>query len=346
MKGRRVQWSCWLAGAALALGACGEPPRGDRADGLSPRDGATAGRDAARLLDASRGDGRAGPQQGSCPIFPADNAWNTDISAMAVHANSQRFINRLGANTALHPDFGTVYRGAPNGIPYVIVAPNQPKVPVAFDPYGDESDPGPYPLPPDAPIEGGPNGTGDRHVIAVDSIGCKLYELYRAFPRQGGVRWEAEGGAIFDLRSNALRPIGWTSADAAGLPIFAGLVRRGEVLRGRIDHALRVTFAVTRRAFVLPATHYASSATDADLPPMGLRLRLKASYDLAGFSTPIQVILRALQRYGMFVADNGGDWFLSGAPDPQWSDDELAELRRVHGRDFEVVETGPIRTRY
>lgn len=330
----------WVPLLLLTLGACAEAPRRGADDG-APRQ-----RDAGRVSDALRGDRGAGPREEECPIFPPDNPWNTDVSALPLHPASGRIIDRLGARTALHPDFGTVYRGAPNGIPYVVVPAGQARVPVGFDPYGSESDPGPYPIPPDAPIEGGPAGDGDRHVLVFDPTGCMLYELYRAFPRQSGARWEAESGARFNLRSNALRPIGWTSADAAGLPIFPGLVRRSEVLRGRIDHALRVTFARTRKAFVLPATHYASNATDDDLPPMGLRLRLRASFDLAPYSAANQVILRALQRYGMFVADNGGDWFLSGAPDPQWSDDDLSNLKQVEGQDFEVVDTGPIRTRY
>lgn len=274
------------------------------------------------------------------PIFPADNPWNTDISQYPVHPNSTNFLASMGLNTGLHPDFGTVWEGAPIGIPYVLVNGNQPRVPVSFY-YDDESDPGPYPVPPDAPIEGGPASDGDRHVLVIDTKNLRLYELYRAFPINNGASWQADSGAVFDLRSNNLRPLYWTSADAAGLPIFAGLVRRDEVVeKGEINHALRFTVRRTQRAFIPPATHFASSSRDANLPPMGLRVRLKADYNISGFSPNVQVILRAMKKYGMFVADNGSDWYVSGAPDPDWDDDELRQLGQVKGRDFEVVYTG------
>jgi hypothetical protein len=228
----------------------------------------------------------------------------------------------------------------------VTIPGDQPLVDVDLSAgYFDESDPGPYAIPPDAPIEGGPDADGDRHVIAVDMHNCLLYELYSAYPDGDGT-WTATSGVIWDLTSSALRPLGWTSADAAGLPIFPGLVRRDEVVAGHIGHALRFTVSASQRAIVLPATHWASSSTDATRPPMGLRLRLKASYDISGFSTGNQVILTALKEYGMIVADNGSDWYLSGAHDPLWDDDELGELKSVPGSAFEVVDTGPVYTDY
>jgi hypothetical protein len=276
-------------------------------------------------------------------LFPADNAWNRDVSGEPVDPNSANLIASMGLNTSLHPDFGTVWNGAPNGIPYVVVSGLQTKVPVTFTAYGDESDPGPYPVPSDAPIEGGPAGTGDRHVVVIDRDNWKLYELYRAFPNGAG--WNAESGAVYDLNTNALRPAGWTSADAAGLPIFPGLVRYDEVFgRKEITHALRFTAVRTRRAYVLPARHFASSNTDPNLPPMGMRVRLKASFDLAGYSPAMQVVLRGLKRYGMILADNGSNWYVSGAPDARWNDDELNTLKGVRGSDFEVVKMGTVVT--
>jgi len=271
-------------------------------------------------------------------LFPDDNPWNEDISNAPVDPNSDRYIASIGANKPLHPDFGTVWEGAPNGIPYVVVPGTQPKVPVSFL-YDDESDPGPYPVPPTAPIEGGPNGTGDRHVLVLDRDNWMLYELYRAFPTKNG--WKADSGAIFDLRKNDLRPEMWTSADAAGLPIMPGLVRYDEVMgQKEIRHALRFTAVKTRRAFVYPARHFASPSRDLDLPPMGMRVRLKATFDISPFPHEAKVILRALQKYGMFLADNGGDWYVSGAPDPRWDDDAKHAIKKVRGRDLEVVRLG------
>jgi hypothetical protein len=268
--------------------------------------------------------------------FPADNPWNTDISAAPVDPNSSTLIASCGIR-GLHPDFGTTYDGAPNGIPYVVVHSAQPRVPLTFD-YADESDPGPYPIPADAPIEGGSSSTGDRHVLVVDVDAWKLYELFDAHPINNGASWHAGSGAVFDLGSDASRPAGWTSADAAGLPIFPGLVRYDEaVQRHAIDHALRFTCPKTRNAYVFPARHYASNDTSSTLPPMGMRVRLKPSFDTSGFSPTVRTILRAMMRYGMFVADNGSGWFVSGAPDPRWSDDDLATLARVSSSAFEVV---------
>ena len=293
------------------------------------------------LTRAQNGPPRPGDRLGGRRPFPDDNPWNTDISAEPVDPNSDALIAGIGLDTGLHPDFGTVWDGAPIGIPYVVVAGDQPRVPIVFDEYGDESDPGPYPVPPDAPIEAG----SDRHVLVVDRDNWMLYELYHAQPRDGGASWTAGSGAVFDLNSNALRPAGWTSADAAGLPIFPGLVRYNEAVEQEtIHHALRFTVARTRRAYVAPARHFASSRTDPNLPPMGMRVRLKAGYDISRFPPPVRAVLAALQRYGMFVADNGSNWFITGAPDPRWDDDELAAIRRVHGRDFEVVRMGELQT--
>jgi hypothetical protein len=275
-------------------------------------------------------------------VFPADNPWNTDISSQPVDPNSVALIASIGMSTGLHPDFGTVWNGAPNGIPYVVVSGTQSKVPVTFD-YAGESDPGPYPIPPNAPIEGGAGSTGDRHVLVVDKDNWKLYELFAATPQGNG--WHAGSGAVFDLSSDAMRPAGWTSADAAGLPIFPGLVRYDEaVTQGAINHALRFTIQHTRHAYVFPARHYASSITDPNVPPMGMRVRLKASFDVTNFPPEVQVILKAMKHYGMFVADNGSNWYVSGAPDPRWSDSNLASLSQVHGSDFEVVQMGTVVT--
>lgn len=268
-------------------------------------------------------------------VFPPDNPWNTDISGYPVDPNSADYIASIGAGTGLHPDFGTVWDGGPNGIPYVLVAGSQPKVPVSFY-YPEESDPGPYPIPDDIPVEWG----SDHHIIVVDTTNRLLYEVFDATKTASG--WDTGSGAIFDLTSNELRPDYWTSADAAGLPIFPGLVRYEEVQAGSINHALRFTVSRTQQGFIHPATHYASSDTNPDLPPMGLRLRLKSSVDISGFSPKVQVILQALKTYGMFVADNGGDWFISGSPNPSWNDEELHRLNEIVGSDFEVVSTGTI----
>lgn len=272
-------------------------------------------------------------------LFPSDNAWNEDVSNAEVDPNSANLIAGMGLNVGLHPDFGTVWNGAPNGIPYIVVAGNQTPVPINFTAFGSQSDPGPYPVPANAPIEGGPNATGDRHVIVIDRDNWKLYELYRAFPINNGASWNADSGAIFDLNSNALRPAGWTSADAAGLPIFPGLVRYDEVFEQQeIKHALRFTAQITRRAYVHPARHWASTNTSVDRPPMGMRVRLKASVNISGYSPYVQVILRALKKYGMILADNGSNWFISGAPDPRWNDDDLSTLKGIKGSDFEVIK--------
>jgi hypothetical protein len=276
------------------------------------------------------------PHEGSCPVFPASNPLNKDISHAPVDPSSARYIESIGAEIHLHADFGT----PPSyGIPYTIVGPHQPKVPIHFTEYGEESNPGPYPVPSNAPVEGA-GEEGDRHVLVLQQGTCKLYELYAA--QRKGSGWDAGSGAVFNLRSNVLRPEGWTSADAAGLPIFPLLVRYPEVRAGRIDHALRVTVQRTQRGYIHPATHLASGDSDPSLPPMGLRLRLKASFSLAGYHGEALVVLRALKRYGLIVADNGSSWYITGAPDPRWNNEDLDQLKHVPGSAFEAVRSGSI----
>jgi hypothetical protein len=284
-----------------------------------------------------------GASFGGKRMFPANNQWNQDISKRPVDPSSDVYIRSIGADADLHPDFA---RGAPDsriGIPYVIVSGKQKPVPVSFIQDADESDPGPYPIPPNAPVEGGALSDGDRHVLVVDRDNWILYELFAAKQQDEG--WQADSGAIFDLNSNKLRPAGWTSADAAGLPILPGLVRADEVFEQKaIRHALRFTCKRSRRAYVFPARHFASKKTDESLPPMGLRVRLKASFDDSRFPPECRVILTALKKYGMILADNGSNWFISGAPDPRWNNANLDQLKRVKGTDFEVVKLGTIVT--
>ncbi len=280
-------------------------------------------------------------------LFPDNDPWNTDISAEPVDPNSAALVASIGLGKPLHPDFGTVANGAPAGMQYVVVTKDQPKVKVVFE-YAGESDPGPYPVPHDGPIEGGPTSDGGRHVLIIDRDAMKLYELFSAFPQDGGTWWKAGSGAIWDLNkiSYGQREKRWTSSDAAGLPVLPGLVRYDEVSEQKeIRHALRFTAVKTRHAYTAPATHYASNKTDPHLPPMGLRVRLKASYDLSKFSPTNQVILRAIQRYGLILADNGSDWFITGSPSPHWDEEDLHQLTRVKGADFEVVKMGEITTR-
>ena len=318
----------WLAGVLLlVLAACG----GD----LGPIYGNLKGADL----------GAGASLHGALP-FPATNAWNTDVSSAPVDPNSDALIASIGLTRGLHPDFGAgLYNGAYIGIPYVVVSGSQAKVPITFTDYGDESDPGPYPVPPDALIEGkmadGSAFGGDRHVLVIDRDANRLYEIGNAYPQPNG-SWRASGGAVFHLDSDTVRPggqPGWTSADAAGLPIFPGLARYDEASTGVIRHALRFTVNDTRRAYVPPATHWASANTSPNLPPMGMRVRLKASYVIpASFSTESKAILQSLKTYGMLVADNGSDWFISGAPDERWDNDKLlTELGSVRGASFEVV---------
>jgi hypothetical protein len=279
------------------------------------------------------------PQAPRCPVLPASNPFNQRVDGLPVAADSATLIASIGEQAPAKADFGSgTYDGGPIGIPYKVVRGSQRRVPVSFD-YADESDKGRYPLPANVPIEGGPNADGDRHVLVVDRDRCRLYELYDAHPLAGGSRWHAGSGAIFDLRSNKLRPAGWTSADAAGLPVLPGLARYAEVAKGSIGHAIRFTARRTRRAYVYPARHFASDDTDPALPPMGLRVRLKRTASLAGLGPQARIVATALQRYGALLADNGSPWFLSGAPDARWDNDDLQTLRNLHGSDFEVVAT-------
>jgi hypothetical protein len=277
--------------------------------------------------------------------FPADNAWNQDISASAVDPNSAAIINFIGPSIGLHPDFGSgQYNGSNIGIPYVVVGSSQSPVNVIFTAYGDESDPGPMPVPANAPIEGDPNpGNGDRHVLVLDNANCWLYELYSSYPNPDG-SWNAGSAAVWDLLADGQRPWTWTSADAAGLPIFPGLARYDEVAGGQIRHALRFTLAQSRAAFVPPASHWAANSSNSLAAPMGMRLRLKASYDISGFSKSNQVILTALKKYGMIMADNGSSMYISGAPDSRWDNDDLHNLGQVTASAFEVVRMNPIYT--
>lgn len=280
------------------------------------------------------GAGSAVPRVAGCRVFPADNVWNQRIDDLPVRQDSEVLKASIGLDEPLHPDFGA-WSGY--GIPWNVVRSSTPRVRVAFT-WPDESDTGPYPIPADPRIEGG----SDRHILMVDRDACRLYELYAARKRTDG-SWRAGSGAVWDLDSNALRPRGWTSADAAGLPILPGLVRYREVRDGAIRHALRFTAPRTRRAYIYPARHFASDDDDPRLPPMGLRVRLKASVDISGFPRQARVILRALKRYGMLLADNGAAWYVTGAPHPNWDDDALHTLHRISGADFEVVDTSGLR---
>ncbi|HEY1654132.1 MAG TPA: hypothetical protein VGF86_03355 [Candidatus Tumulicola sp.] len=317
---------CQLRGslaAALALAACspagGVPSAGVQRTGTAVR--------------------AAVPTVGGCSIFPSDNWWNTDISKYPVDPRSDRYIASIPGN--LHPDFG---RNPHYGIPFDIVPSAQAEVPISFD-YESQSDPGPYPIPPNAQIEGGRHSSGDRHVLVLQKGVCKLFEMWRAFPKGGGTSWHAGSGAIFPLDTDKLRPDGWTSADAAGLPILPALIKCDEVAAGAINHALRFTVERTQAGYIHPATHFASSSHDRDLPPMGLRVRLKASFDISGFNRTAQIILTAMKTYGMFVADNGSNWYFQGEgghASKCWNDDELDALKNVPGTAFEVVKTGRI----
>jgi hypothetical protein len=276
-----------------------------------------------------------GSYLGTLQIFPADNPWNKDISIETTDPNSDNIIAGIGNEAYLHPDFGTVWENNPIGIPYNLVGENMSMKTISFL-YKSESDPGPYPVPQTPLIESG----SDSHMIIIDTIHRKLYELFNA-NRNNDNSWNAGSGAIFDLTSNVLRNDFWTSADAAGLPVFPGLVRYEEVIeKGLINHALRFTVRNTRNAFIHPATHAASSSSNENYPPMGMRFRLKKGFDISGFSPHIQVILKALKKYGMFVADNGSNWYISGSPDSRWDDNELGQLKSIQGKNFEVVKTG------
>jgi hypothetical protein len=293
------------------------------------------------------------PEFGSCPVFPgppaglpanapslaSEAAWNQDVSRAPVAPNSAATIAYIDANGGdrLHPDFGSPRT---YGFPYAVVGAGQRKLPIHYTAYGEESDPGPFPVPSNAPVEGGSGSDGDRHVLVVDRSSCTLYELYRAFAKHGGgIHWNADSGTRWDLRSAARRPDSWTSADAAGLPIFPGLVRYDEVSAGHLDHAIRVTFESTRDAWVHPASHCAGDSSSASAPAMGTRLRLRASYGLGGFSGGARTIAEALKRYGMIVADNGSNWYFSGSSDRRWDDENLNQLKSIPGAAFQVVKS-------
>jgi hypothetical protein len=272
------------------------------------------------------------PTLAGCTMYPANNAWRRDVSHDPLSAQSAAWVASVGTSGFMHPDFGT---NPSYGIPFIAALASQPKVKITFNAYGSESDKGPYPIPPKARIEAG----GDRHVL-VASADCHVYELYGA--ARSGTGWTAASGAVFNLKSNALRPDGWTSADAAGLPILPGLVRTREVAAGHIDHALRFTVARTQRGYIHPATHQAGSTTSANVPPMGARFRLKASFSTARYHGQTLVILNCLKKYGMFVADNGSNWYLSGGTETGWNDTDLNQLKSVPGSAFEVVNSGPV----
>jgi hypothetical protein len=294
------------------------------------------------------------PSAPRCAIFPRSSHWNQRVDWLPAHPRSAAIVAGIGLSDHLHADFGSALQGDPSGptprgdqgrpigIPYTTVRKSQHRVPVSFD-YAGESNRGPYPIPRNAPVEGGRSSGGDRHVIVVDRSHCRLYELFAAYPVNGGARWRAGSGAVWSLRSNHMRPRGWTSADAAGLPILPGLARYGEAKRGRIDHALRFTAPRTRRAFLYPARHFASSLTDPNLPAMGQRLRLKRGFDISRFPRQSRVVLRALKRYGMILADNGAPWYVSGAPSRGWDNDDLHALQRVPGSAFEVVDSSRLK---
>ena len=295
---------------------------------------------AVALLTGASAQALRQPAAAHCPVFPANNPWNQRVDKLPVTADSAQLIDSIGLDAPVHADFGSgTWDGGPIGIPFDVVSKKTPTHRVAFE-YADESDRVAYPIPSHVHIEGGAHATGDRHAILVDMSTCRLYELYDL--RHKGHGWAAGSGAVWNLRSNHLRPAGWTSADAAGLPIFPGLARWEEVARGQIDHALRFTAPETRRAYLYPARHYASSSNDPSLPPMGLRVRLKASVNVSSFPPQARVVLRALQRYGMILADNGSPWYISGAPDRHWSNDQLHSLGRLTGADFEVVDTSSL----
>lgn len=282
------------------------------------------------------------PQAPDCPVFPSNSVWNQPVDDLPVAGNSARIIRSIGRTDNVHADFGSgFWDGGKIGIPTTFVGRDQKRSRVRFQ-YASESDDGPYPIPKNVNIEGGRRSDGDRHALIIDKARCKLYELYALYPRRGG-GWRAGSGAIWDLTSNALRPKGWTSADAAGLPILPGLARYDEVRRGRIDHALRFTVSESRRKYIYPARHFASDSNDRSLPPMGLRVRLRSGYDIGRFPKQARIILKALKRYGMIVADNGSDWYISGAPHPKWNNDALHTLHDVPGSAFEVVDTSNLR---
>jgi hypothetical protein len=324
---------------ALGLAGCTAPPSAKWQ--ATPAGGTPSPGSSASGLPAAPSPSAVPPATGTglrgCPNLPADNVWHADVSKLPVSSGSGAYVASIGATGHVKADFGAgLWDGGPIGIPITYTGAWQTRVPVSFD-YAGESDPGPYPIPRNALVEGGPNGDGDRHVIVLDPGGCRVYEMYDAHP-QGNGGWSASSGAVFDLRANKMRPLKWTSADAAGLSIYAGLVRYDEVAAGHVDHAIRMTVRTSQRLFVWPGSHYASTNTDPGRPPMGLRLRLKANVDVSTFPPQARVVAEALKRYGAIVADNGGDWFLSGTQDDRWNNEQLDALKGLHGGDFEAVD--------
>jgi hypothetical protein len=322
----------------LSLAGCGVSSSGNSQSGTGSGGGQLTS--ACSVIST----GQSASLNGFIP-FPADNLWNQDVSSAAVDPNSDAIINFIGPSIGLHPDFGSgLYAGSSMGIPYSVVGSSQSMVNIDFTAYGDESDPGPMPIPATAQIEGFPNpGNGDRHVLVIDNSNCFLYELYSASSNSDG-SWNAGSAAVWDLDNDEQRPWTWTSADAAGLPIFPGLVRYDEVAAGKIQHAIRFTLPQSQAAMVPPASHWAATSSNPIAPPMGMKLRLNANYDISGFSTNVQVILTALKKYGMIMADNGSAMYLSGAPDDRWDNDDLHNLAQVPASAFEVVKMNPIYT--
>ncbi|WP_211240875.1 hypothetical protein [Hamadaea tsunoensis] len=327
---------------AVGPNAAGPNAAGPDAAGSStagPSTSASAGIGAAATAAPSASTG-AGPGQGSCDGFPADNIWRADVSRLPADPASARYIASIGTASGVHADFGSgTWDGGPIGIPVTTVPAGQKSSTVRFA-YAGESDKGPYPIPAGAAIEGGPQADGDRHVVLHDPVACKVYELFAAEHRSDG--WHAGSGAVFDLRSDRLRPAGWTSADAAGLSIFAGLVRYSEVASGHIDHAIRVTVPRSRTSYVWPARHAAGQSADAALPPMGLRLRLKAGVDVSKLPKQARIVAEAMKKYGLIVADNGSPWYISGTPDSHWDNDALHALGGLTGSDFEAVNVSTL----
>lgn len=345
---RRIWSTCSILLGVCATGCGSDKPDPTLTAGAAGRTGDAGASSAAGSAGNNAGTAgtsaasSASPRIAGCDIFPPDNPWNQDISSLPLRPDSDALIDAIGRDDHVHPDFGTEWEGAPIGIPFAVVDAPAP-IPIEFTAYGDESDPGPYPIPLDAAIEGGSDSDGDRHVLAVDTSTCTLYELYRAFPENG--RWNADSGAAFDLTRNDEHPFTFTSADAAGLPILPGLARYEEVVIERqLRHALRFTVSRSRSALIPPARHYAGAGNDPSLPPMGLRLRMKQSFDCAAYSEPARVICDGLKRHGLLLADNGSDWYLSGAPDPRWDDDAIGDLKQITGDAFEVVDTGAAQT--
>ena len=335
-----------VVAAVLAVAACSSANPPDHAAGPSGVGVPSAGPAGSGVPGsvATAGQPPASPSgaaAGGCPILPAGDIWHADVSGLAVDRSSAAYVASMGATRHAHPDFGAgLIDGQPFGFPVTVVPPGQAGVTVRFE-YAGESDKGPYPVPGNARIEGGPSADGDRHVLLYDPVGCRSYELYAAYPNPDG-SWRAGSGARYDLRSSALRPAGWTSADAAGLPILPGLVRYEEVAAGRVDHAIRITADRTSNRYCWPARHAASSATDPALPPMGTRFRLRAGVDVSRFPTQARVIAEALKRHGAILADNGSSWYLSGTQDDRWSNEALNALKTLTGSDFEVVDATPL----